>query len=326
MSMESAIEIERSFLGLMGQSDSGGLRAHPIVSNSIYLACDPEGNFLCLINNPSAQTSPPVRLKYLSVDYGLRYKAFVEGREISGLFTVITLSAKNSTLLFAFSTLLHMLTKDLGHRPTPDQLRQMVDLILELFTPKGGDPRERIKGLYGELAVIRQSQDVRSFVEGWHDNTLANKDFSLGNYFLEVKTTEGKVRQHKLSSRQLESNIAERRLLLASVLIEEDPRGETVFDVLEDVQKSVDAVLQQKMVMVVFETLGLDTDEAHELKFALNSGQNSILVFDGDSLPRPEVNTSEPMSAAISQISFNLNLDVVLGAGISGRLLSDIHF
>jgi hypothetical protein len=291
----------------------------------LYVAVNAEGDFLCLVDDKREIANPPRRLKAISVDYGLKYKAIVDGVDLSGKYTVLKLSALHSELLLSFCSLLSLLSSSLGPNPSPMHLQHFVEDFIELFSPKAGDPRERIKGLFGELSIIKASQRRQDFIEAWHDNANSNKDFSFPNSFLEIKTSEGKIRKHEFSASQLQSPYEGKQVLVGSILIEEDPQGETVFQLLGYIQHGLDHSLQVKLIRLVFDTLGLDAEEAHEIKWSVSGGLQGIWIVAASDLPTPHVDESDPKRAAISNVSFSLNFEILAAAGVGYGLLPEVE-
>ncbi len=309
-------ELENTFEDLAARRTTGEIQAQELPLTGFYIAVSEQGDFLCLIHSTDLSPAPSRRLRYLSVDYGLRLRAEFDHGVVSGTYTVIRLSHRNNDLLRTFCTLLEFLLKALGDSPSSDASEEFVEAFIELFAARKGDPRERLKGLFGELAVIRYSPSLERFASGWHDNTNSNKDFSLEASFIEVKTTEGQERKHRISSRQIETVGLQKPVFLASVCIEEDPRGSTVFDILAEIQARIPSEEQTKLVNTVFKTIGLDVEDASELKWSVPRGGESILLFEADHLPRPTIETLGSIGGAISAISFDLNLDVALSQNL----------
>lgn len=321
----SADEIETIFESLASRPAKGEIQAHELRFRGFYIAVSEQGDYLCLLKSNDLQPSPSRRLRYLSVDYGLRLRAEFDGEVISGAFTVIRLAQRNADLLGTFSTLLEFLLSSLGDYPTSSELEDFVEAFIELFTSRKGEPRERIKGLFGELALIRYAPDPNQFAAAWHDKAQSNKDFSLAACYVEVKTTEGQERKHRIGARQIETLSLQKPIYLASVSIEQDPRGISVFQLLAEVQDLVAPESQTKMVNLVFETIGLDVEEARELKWSTPRGAESILLFNAEDLPRPRTEGLGPSGAAITAISFDLNLDVLIANDVGHQVLPEFE-
>lgn len=320
-----ASEIEKAYLGLKANSvDSGTVQALRTEVAGIYLAINDMGDFLCLVDDKREISSPPRKLKAISVDYGLKYKAIISGDEYSGKFTILKLRGENDHLLVTFASLLAILLEALGEEPTPAELQEFVENFIELFTPRAGDPRERLKGLFGELAVIYFGANREQFVQAWHESSNANKDFSFPSFYLEVKTTEGKVRNHEFSSKQLESPFEGKPVIVASLVIEEDPQGKTVFQLLDSIQTGMNPDLQLKLIREFFEIVGLDAEDAHEIRWQVQGNVDGIQIFKAEEVPKPVTSGPDKKFSAISNVSFSINFEILQAAGVEPASLSSL--
>jgi Putative PD-(D/E)XK family member, (DUF4420) len=255
----------------------------------------------------------------------LKYKAVVNDSELSGNFTVLKLSADNSHLLLAFCSLLTLLANTLSGNPSPAELQHFVENFIELFAPKLGDPRERLKGLFGELSLIKISNQKAEFVRAWHENLNASKDFSFPSAYLEVKTTEGSARKHEFSANQLKSPFEGKPVLIASVVIEEDSQGLTVFQLMDMVQVGLAHSEQVKLIRVVFDTVGLDAEDAHEIRWVLKGDISGVWLFKAEDLPMPTIDESDRKQSAISNLSFAINFEILAAAGVNFAHLVEIE-
>lgn len=319
-------ELESEFRSLnIDLGVPGAVHAQTLIDDSLYIAVNSDGDYLCLVNDQREIANPPRRLRVISVDYGLKYKAVVNGSELSGNFTVLKLSSDNSHLLLTFCSLLTLLANTLGANPSPSELQHFVENFIELFAPKLGDPRERLKGLFGELSLIKIANQKSEFVKAWHENLNANKDFSFANAYLEVKTTEGSTRKHEFSATQLKSPFEGKPVLIASAVIEEDPQGLTVFQLLDLVQVGLAHSEQVKLIRVVFDTVGLDGEDAHEIRWVLKGDTSGVWVFKAEDLPLPIIDESDKKQSAISNLSFALNFEILKAAGVEYVQLPEIE-
>lgn len=322
-----AQSLEELFRELLNQrGEAGTINAKKLESEGLFAAVNDSGDYLVLVDDQRISIGPPLRLKVISVDYGIKYRAIIDNAEVSGQYTVLKLGSQHSHLTYSFCTLISMLSSSLGAKPTPGQLQEFVENFIELFAPRLGNPRERIKGLFGELAVINAADDKEKFALAWHNQTNSNKDFSFPLQYLEVKTTEGKLRKHEFSSKQLDSPFEGKPVLVASLVIEEDPQGQTVFQLLDLIQSNLSHEMQVKLIKQTFEIVGLDAEDAQELKWSVQGSAGGIHIFSAEDLPKPIVDDSNNLSAAISGISFSLNFEILEAAGLIHRQLGEFNW
>ena len=307
-----------------GSIDGENLIASRLELSGIYLAIDGDGYFRVLIQDDAGEIAPPRRLKYLSVDYGLHLDGLAGSERFRGRFISLKLTNNSEYLLRAFCTVLGLLFGQLRADYDAQDLRKIVEDFIELFRARGGDPRERIKGLWGELACILHSGTTQVFGVAWHEQVNSKRDFTFSSAYLEVKTTEGAIRKHDIGLNQLLSPDLEKRVYVASVLLEEDQTGKTIFDLLSEILESgLDSATQERIVRLFIDTVGLDTDEARELKFRIQFGvEQGIWIYLSDDLPRP-LETDFGIESAVSNTRFTLNLEIVKAFGVAEMSLSE---
>lgn len=308
-----ANDIEQQFRELRSREiTQGTIVALDLPVENAFLAVNFDGDYLFIIKDQDGTPSPSRRLKLLNVDYVIRLTADIAGTQISGNFTAVTLLTRNSELLPAFATLLSLLLNHELANSESKNLRPVVDSLVEFFTPRFGNIRDRAKGLFGELSVISHSGAEINFINAWHDSTNANKDFSFPDRYLEVKTTEGLQRKHDIGLNQLKSDNSDRPIYIVSVLLEEDPAGKSVISVYEELRDSIsDLNAQTKLTLQCLDTIGLDFEEFKELKFSVTGGHKGIWVFPGEVIPTPTIDSDMDNSQAISNVRFTINLDVL---------------
>jgi hypothetical protein len=287
----------------------------------VFLGVDKNRDFLVMFKDDDGPARPNRKLRFLSVDYGMIYKTLEEGSSESGRYTCVRLQHANSEFLESFSRLAELLISEISPTAGSEEIRNIVDEFIELFTPKPGIPRDRIKGLFGELTIINSSGDDDELIRAWHEETNANKDFTFEDTFLEVKTCESDQRKHSVGANQLHDS--QRVVFLASVTIQEDPSGVTVFELMDSIRTRANADNQSKLVRNVFDTLGMDAAEAEELRFSLLGGTDAIHVFAASDLPTVAPVANEHAAKAITNIHFDLNLTTAEASGVEFKSLEN---
>lgn len=273
---------------------------------SYYLAQNFEGDLILLIQESSTTDRPNVDLKYLRVEFGVHYLAQTPGNPLDGFFTSIKLKARFVDLSGPFCALIAGLISGMPAEPTSEEIRDFVEDFVSLFVVRPGISRERIKGLWGELAYIAQAKNTDSAVDAWHDNDWGSRDFSYPEHFIEVKTSEAQKRSHDFSLSQLD--YPGKLLVVLSLLIDEDPQGVSVLDLFETIRLKSSPGKWNKLNRNFFGIVGQDLDDAKELKFAFRqSWDESKALFNGADIPKPVV----PSGAPISAVKFNVTLENV---------------
>jgi hypothetical protein len=283
----------------------------------IFLGVDQDQDLYCLIKNEGNIGAPSKRLKSISVDYSIYYQAQVHDHLVSGMFTSIRLPKRNKHLLEVFSTLLEVLLLQLPLEPTTPEIHEVVDKLVELLSPKKGNLRDRIKGLFGELYLISEAADTHLWIESWHHETNEKKDFSFPASYLEVKTSESQVRKHTISLGQLAGKDEPKKTFLASVLIQSDTRGTTIFNLVEKIMKRTPKVEHQaKILKQVFSVIGSDVDEASEFQFTTIGGILGVKYYETSTVPRPRLESGAKTDRAISGVTFDVNFEIAEAYGV----------
>jgi hypothetical protein len=145
-----------------------------------------------------------------------------------------------------------------------------------------------IRGLIGELAVLRAARDTKTAVDMWHVNSDNRYDFSQGDERLEVKTTSSTIRQHKFNSRQLPP-LKGISVWIASVQVAEVSVGMSISELVSLISKDLPLHLSKKVADIVVETTGLPPASLGQPQFDLNSTVASIKVFRSSTVPTPRM-------------------------------------
>ncbi len=144
-----------------------------------------------------------------------------------------------------------------------------------------------IRGLLGELLVIKASSDIQAAISAWHVDTDDRYDFSIQNQRVEVKTTTSSVRQHRFTSRQLPP-LHGIEVWVASVQLAEVSIGDSLSSLYLDLSKELSGELMRKLSDVIIETVGLPATAIQEPQFDAAASLQSIRLFPGEMVPTPQ--------------------------------------
>ncbi len=158
--------------------------------------------------------------------------------------------------------------------------------VFELFRRHGSQGSRNIQGLWGELLVVLNGGDPQMFVRSLHSDSDDFHDFVSGDCAIEVKATLRALREHTFLLDQLEHR--RDRVAVASVMLLEDPFGETVFALLDKVVARLDVPgLLSRVTAVVLEAIGQAWEEAERLRFPLRAATGSSSgIPDGEGAGR----------------------------------------
>lgn len=275
------------------------------------LGIDNDGNFYILLPTVSRLSSPGLRLRFISVDYSLEYSATIRDQKVIGNYAGLVLSKGNEHLLNAFCRLFESMVEALPMAPSNNQVRSFIDEFVLLLTPRAGNLRDKVKGLFAELSFIKSHPgDFERWIRAWHDQANATKDFSDEEIYVEIKCTEGAVRKHSFSLPQVLDNDS-KPTVVCSYLVQQDPQGESVLDLVEKISSGTpDLHMRKKINSQVISVLGQDFDEAGNFKFVVVGGEAGVWCYRARDLPRPELDMNE-IQIAISKVSFDINFEIL---------------
>lgn len=304
--MNTLFEELEAVLGNLRSRDieASTLWAEPIRSDGqIFLAMNSEKDLFLLIRESGGADRPDKDLKFLRIEFGVRYLVKSQNATLDGHFTSIMLKSRFLEFSSAFCALTAALVAAIPDNPSPLEIRNFVEEFALLFQSRPGPARERVKGLWGELQFILAQPDISVAIQAWHDSQWGARDFSFDGHSIEIKTTESQSRTHDFSLHQLV--VGERPLFVGSFMIDEDPNGKSVVDLFEAIRDSIDSTLVQKLNSNFYDVIGFDIDLAREIKFEFRiSPTESYKEYDSREIPKPLV----PDNAPITGVQFRVDL------------------
>ena len=125
-----------------------------------------------------------------------------------------------------------------GQEPTPKQIRDAVDTLVELFRVMATAPKKSIQGLWAELFVMWQARDSVTLARAWHIAPEERYDFCAGDQRLEVKSASQHQRSHEFSLEQIRPP-ATVQVVVASLFVETSAGGVSLRDLAEAVRDGI---------------------------------------------------------------------------------------
>ncbi len=310
-----ADDLKDTHSSLVPSTDSSGdLVAHEIFDRpGIYIGRDSNSHFLVLFEEIHVDPKPAMKYDKLRIEFSTQYKLEISGAIVQKAFTLVKLTSNEPEFIDMFTTVMASLINVLPLEFTTVEIRSLVTKVTDLFRPAPRLARSAVVGLFGELSLIRHAEDPNTLAAAWHSSPLAKSDFSLESYFIEVKTTEGNQRVHKLRAHQLEQ--PEKDILLASIKVTEDESGINLRELLAITLGLVTPTHQAHIIEVFYKTVGIEHDELSELRFSLLGGSSEIFLFESKLLPSATPQTDK-FGSAISNIEFQMNFDILMNLGI----------
>src|SRR5262249_3724535 len=141
----------------------------------------------------------PIRLESLEVQFDVRTLIKAHGQVNEGIFTVIRCRSLEHELVRYFLSISETILRILGVQPTRSAIAHAVNRLAVIFQRLQSPPTRSINGLFGELFLIRYSQNPSRVLAAWRPKDSARFDFSSADIRLDVKTAGGRVRIHTFS-------------------------------------------------------------------------------------------------------------------------------
>ena len=199
-------------------------------------------------------------------------------------------------------SLIHDIGNDVDILKLDNAINQLVDLFHNFL---GRNAQTTALGLWGELFVIKTSNDVDKAISYWHRDPNDNFDFSCGAQKVEVKTTVQEEPLHNFTYSQANPP-ANTSALIASVRTREEVNGlslkELWSQVLETCQKNESRV---KLNTECHLTLASKLEEACEKRYCEFRAKGSIGFYDTDTIPK----ITGPLEPGLTQVKFSSNLN-----------------
>jgi hypothetical protein len=177
------------------------------------------------------------------------------------------------------------LLRELEWPPSQAALDRAVDRLVRLFVALGQPGSGSVQGLWGELLVMARGDDPDLLLRAWHSDPLEVHDFIAGPSRAEVKTAIGGRREHHFSLDQLTPPEGG-RLLVVSLLLERSSSGQSIADLVAEIEARVGPSLVAKLHEVVTQTLGSDWRRAAADRFSAAAALESLSAYEGALVPR----------------------------------------
>jgi hypothetical protein len=190
---------------------------------------------------------------------------------------------------------------------TTEHLATCVQSLLDLFRALNGPDGREIAGLWAELFVITQANDIPAAVRAWHADTFELFDFSWPDVVLEVKAAQGTIRTHEFGLDQL--NPPNDLGLVASLLLRPLTTGVGVMDLATKIDAALqgESELRQRLWENFAEALGTEFESKLDRRFDPSFAERNITLFDMKDVPAPD----RPADPRVTSIRFRSDMTTV---------------
>lgn len=234
----------------------------------------------------------------------------------SGRYLVLTCAGVDDALVRQFLRISQILPLD----GSADVVAAAAADLFELFRSLSRRTAPSVQGIWAETLLVAKSSDPALLVAAWHSAGTDLHDFVADGAHLEVKSTSRGLREHELSLEQLEH--APEQTTIASLLVEEDPMGATVFDLLDELRPRLPTFeMRRRAEGIVAKALGDGWLDAEEIRFSVAGALETLRLYPAGAIPRPE----GPVPATVSGVRFRVDLSGVLArVTMRGPLLESL--
>jgi hypothetical protein len=272
------------------------------------MGADQDGSVCLLVQLPSSYQGNTLRLQHIEVRHSLDCKIRTsDGQVVTGTYSIVRCLAEDPVLRDAFFHVLQAVELDLMAATQAVQISLALQQLADLFRLAVAAPTREIQGLWAELFLISHSDDCEAAARAWHEGPRDLVDFSLGDDWVEVKSSKFPNRRHHFSLNQLQPP-AGVRLVVASLLLQVSGGGKNVYD-LESLildRLAGNQALRAKVQQQVIATVGNAIAAARSIKYDEARAKDSVAFFDHSSIPTVTVADE----GAITEVRFVVDLDV----------------
>jgi Putative PD-(D/E)XK family member, (DUF4420) len=279
----------RSIVGRMADYISVGTYGEPI----LLLSC--QGSQL--------QTRPPLGLRHLRVEYGVRYCVRTSLEVVEGVFTVVSLRSNDRNLFESFCLAGEVLLSLLPQEPLVAEVDRIVNQLVEMLATLVLPSQRTVTGLWAELWLISNSIQRDVAVAAWHFDPMDRFDFAFDTHFIEVKATERAERVHEFAYDQLRND--DRSTWVASLKLRRAQNGLSISDLVDTIQLGLSPRLREKLVRNVFGAVGNAVSETTDIRFDVGFANTNLRFINAEQVPVVLI----PKGSPISGVRFRVNLD-----------------
>lgn len=254
-------------------------------------------------------TMQNLNAELLSVEYNMLCDIIEDNTVVEGQrFTIITLRSENEQLQKMFIDVFLLMLDSLPQSPTNMQLASKIENLISIFSKLKRRPVHKLQGLWAELLLIEQSQNLSVVARAWHTQPDSKYDFTMGGDKVEVKSTQGENRIHRFSLDQLNPSPSS-RLLICSVIVRESAKaanGLSVFNLYDKISAKIsDSEIRLHVNDVFTETLGSDYYVAQNKYFDYIEACDQMALFEHTDVPKID---KALVPDHVTEVKFSSNL------------------
>lgn len=282
---------------------------------ALRIAKDQNGSPALLISMiDDGNTREGVTIPYKHIIFSPKRKCKIQTDTTISEYTIalISCSSEDPHLREYFLRSLSGVISAISQNPTRTEVFAILEKLLELFRLMSAPSRNSIQGIWGEMLIIYLSTNSENAIRAWHVNPDALYDFDDGYSAIEVKTVLGDNRYHHFSINQLNPP-QELKLAIASIILHEDSRGATVYDLLVKIvnEKGISSNALGKVHSLILSTLGKEWFDQKSNRFSVEDAIKSLKLFQHKLIPQ----IAYPLPQGVKSVSFISDLSYLPALG-----------
>jgi hypothetical protein len=305
------MEITTYFEQLVRPSGAGADTFHALTlpgDNDVRIAVDQQGRPAVLIRDIPGFPLSNFRLKYLELSVRRGCQIISDGKTRIEDFILILFRAADPALTQYFFSIISTFLTTLDSARSNVQREQAYNSLLEIFRSLNEEPLSTVQGLWSELFVISNSNNIPALVDAWHHTPSDRFDFTSGRERLEVKSSRILVRVHTFAAFQLIPDV-DTRIIVASLFVIDSPTGKTLQQLADLINRSLnDPALRLKLERIIARTLGRGITQSIQARFDVQIAKNSLCFYNATDVPRIE---AASIPARVYDVHFKSDLSII---------------
>ena len=253
-----------------------------------FIGKDNNANACVLIATPDKESRQqvPIRLESLEVVFDVPSVVKSATKITEGTFTVVRCRSNEAEIVRYFLSVGETLLRILGSNPSRTVISGAINRLAHIFQRMQSPATRSVNGLFGELFLIRQSQNPFRALAAWRTQDTSRFDFNEGSVRIDVKTAAGRQRIHTFSYDQCNPPSGT-TAVAASLFVEQVAGGISLREIVREIEELVatNTELVLKLHETVAETLGRSLHEALNVRFDHRLSASSLQFYDLRSIP-----------------------------------------
>jgi hypothetical protein len=220
-------------------------------------------------------------------------------------FAILECHSSDEAIQRYFFQMAHAVLTDHRAAENEEHFERALDKLVTLFRALRRPAIRSVQGVWAELALICWARFPAVAISAWHSAPRALHDFANGDFKLEVKSSQLRLREHHFRLAQL-SAIQTGDTIVASVLLTSSERGASVHNLVAVLEDNPDVTRESiaRVETILAETLGAEWHHARDVQFDLSQARESLLFYNARDIP----SLPQPLPSGVKDVQFVVDL------------------